>query len=1113
MRMPDTGRACFPRVRASSLRAYTLDEDSLASPTSGTAYDLVRSSTMAPIGSDYAPSVIEAATPRARRFSEGVIASLSEGASDAALIEGLSGNCTLAAIVRRNTRATPAGNTVLFGLLGDNGVETSAENTVRSLWMDTTGRLFSWWEHSAGTNVQTDLTGFILQPFEWVLLHLRISASTGAGPGGTVTVDLFANGSPVATSIGVVNTSDGSAARFRVGATLASGAGAFQGPFDIAGVFAFAEALDASEIEDDARRFRRSAFFTRHDLAVWTTDATGAPRNLCDLDGIDFVDEVEVSDESDQATKTVRVSCVREHSKLSLAGLVTDSKLNLSDPLDPASFEASLLREAAEIEVLAARVPLGLRAAPDELERGSVFQGEIDEIDDGGEMVVVTARDLGGRLIDTHIEQEVAYSDPATPYAVEGEMQYLLNDNDDDSGNNSVAGLSTRTGSYAPLTLFVPVSPSWSVLGWTQRREPVLSALRALAQQIGWECRYRYDPDPAQRAWRLTLFEPDRARTAAEAVIDPDDVLEVRGLRRSTFGRRTNVRVIYPSSEATAPTNPTPPSGYTVTSGWVGVDGDGNRLNAWIEVQSDTALTLTGKRQFTEFNESATQQLDTITEAYAMAFGALRDLEDPGIAKSVSLPLAWEVGVNDTLRFRATPGLFTVAQTLAVKRVVHTFGERATTTLELRGKPSIGFKRWLRCEARPGNGKPGIMDPRAALTDEVSGELLQVYRNILDRSSYLTGGKFVQLRNSDFGSFSAGTQNPPDGWSMSAGTWGTDALIETGTNLSGGRAVRFATTTAQLRSDPVPVSGDPYQGVAVECSWQRVSGDDLVQVDLEWLTATMGAISTTTIYPGAAPNANIQVDQFRAVAAGTGAWYRSRAEGIVPPSTARYVRVIVRGRQVGGAFGPIIVDDCSFYRATPKFKVSPIDCTGYGGWAGYLAATPGAAGIAQNIPMGSIGQQVGGSIVDQYDVGTCCTTKAVPTAAAGFARVPFDGIWRFTAKVWMEPTAFVAGDQAALDIVLNGAYAAGTGVRNALPGGGTILDSFLFQPLLHMQAGGMACYRGQVETRCVAGDLITLDLRNLAAGAGSTLAWQYGNAGDAGAFDNTCLTGLMLSAE
>lgn len=1114
MRLPDTGRACFPRLRPSTVRAYPLDEATIAGPTSGTAYDLARGASMVPIATDGPPPVIEAPTPRARRFVDNVGNSLGEAAADVELRDALLEDSTIACLVRLNSRTAPPGTRLIWIYGGAIGSDLAADNVVRSLRFTAARELRVLWEHSAGTDVAGTFTGFTLEPFVWTLIHLRIRDVTGPGPGGTCAADLFVNGSPVSSQTGLVNSSDGGSGIWSVGATPDAGVSALQGDIDVAGVFVHAEALTNAEIEDDARRLRRSAFFTRHDLSVLTVDANDNTRDLTDLDGVDFVDNLDVTDQIDQATKTVRLSLLREQEQLTLAGLVTSSKLNLSDVEDPTSYVLSLLRESAVLEVRAARVPLGVIATADEFEMGVIFTGEIDEIDEGGEQIVVEARDSGGRLIDTHIEQEVDYSDPVTPFAVEGEMQFILNDNDDDGANNSVAGLTARTGSYQPITLFTPVSPSWSVLGWRQRREPVLPALRALAAQIGWECRYRYDPDPDQRRWRLTFYEPDRARIAADAVIDPDDVIDVRALRRSTFGRRTNVRVIYPSSETTLPTVPTPPAGYTATGGWYNVDGDGNRLTAWVSVQSDAAITATGKRQFMEVVEDSASQISTVNEAYDMAFGALRDLEEPGIAKSITLPSAWEADLNDMLRFRPTPGLFTAAQTLAVQQVTHSFGERSTTTVQLRGKPSVGFKRWLRLEARPGNGKPGVLDPSAALTAEPVGSMLQVFRNILDRSSYLTGGKFVQVRNPDFASFSAGLSNPPDGWSMAAGAWATDANVEVSSQLSGGKAIRLSTTTAQLRSDLVPISGDPYQALGLECSWTRAAGDDLVEINLRWYDATGTFISSRTIYPGGAVSAAIQTDNFQAVGAAVGVWFKSRAEGFAPPTNARFADLTVRGRQVGGGFNAVDVDDVSFYKVASKFKCGVLDVVAYPGWAGYAVPIAGAGGIALNVPLGDVAQQGGGfGIVDQHDVVANCPFKAVPTAAAGYMRVPFDGVWRLSAKVWMTPVAFAAGDFAAIDLVLNGTYVAGTGVRAALPGGGTILESFRFQPLLFLQAGGIACFRAQVETRLRTGDLITLDIRNFAAGAGSTLVWAYGNALDAGAVDITYLQGTLLIAE
>jgi hypothetical protein len=1096
------------------VRSYALDEASLSGPTAGTAFDTVRGAMSVPALADGAPVVIQAATPRARRFTSARLDSLVEAASDEELRNTLLEECTVACIIRRNSRTLPGVSTAIWSYSGPQNDASAATNFVRALRLSSAGLLRVFWEHSVGVNVgSNDFPGFTLEPFVWTLAHVRFRDVTGPGPGGSVTADLFVNGALVSTLPGLVNASNGETGVWRMGAELAAGGAATnaQGPIDLAGVNVYAEALSAFEIEEDARRFRRSAFFTRHDLAVVTTDVNGATRNLTDLDGVDFVDAVDVSDEIDQATMNAKVTLLREQEALSLAGLVTQSKLNLANVEVPSSFILSLLRETAPLEVFSARVPLGVSATPDELALGSVFSGEIDEIDDGGEAIVVDARDLGGRLIDTYIEQEVAYSDPVTPFAVEGEMQFLLNDNDNDAGNNSVVGLTLRTGSYVPIVLFTPTSPGWAVLGWRQRREPVLSALRSLAAQIGWECRYRYDPDPAQRAWRLTLYEPDRARIHADAVIDPDDILDVRNLKRSTFGRRTNVRVIYPSSETTLPVPPSPGAGYTVSSGWYSIDGDGNRMVAYVEVQSDTALAVTGKRQFMEVTEQAATQVDTVGEAFDMAFGSLRDLEDPGIQKSISLPLAWETELNDMLRFRPIRDLFTAAQTLAVRQVTHSWGEQATTSVQLRGKPSVGFKRWLRLEARPGNGNPGVLDPTAALTDEVTGSLLQVYRNILDRSSYLTGGKFVQVRNSDFASFSAGLRNPPDGWSMGAGVWTTDANVDVATNLSGGKAIRFLSTTAQLRSDFIPITGAVDTPYSIEVSWQRTAGDDLVQVDIEWFDVNKALISTQVLYPGGPVNGGINSDNFPVVSAAVGTWFRSRAEGCVPPAagTGRFARLVVRGRQVGGGFNPIVVDDVGFFRASRKGKTGVVDLGTRPAWPLFRLPIPGGGAIASNVPFIDLAGRVVLATPDPYDVGRIFPLQVVPTVNGGYAQIADPGIWRFATKVWFTQIGFAATDFAAIEFVKNATYSLATGQRT----GGTIIDSFRFRPLDFVQAGAICGFRAAVETRLVVGDRVSVDLRNFGSAAPKTLTVADGNALDPGNNDYSYLHGVHLLNE
>lgn len=855
MRLSDTGRACHPKMRANCFRMWPLDEAAI-----GSASDAARGLAAAVVGTDV--PVTQGATGRARVFTDAFAGGLSEAAASVESRNLMEGDWTMHMLVRLT--AAPSGSDVALSYSGDNAadVPTDPNNHMGTGMVLTDRRPSMFWEHSAGTDVQVSASAYDVPLYKPTLLTWRKSNSTGPGSaGGTARMELLVNGHVVPIALGtgtigaasqtVTNTSHGSAARWKLGhqtSAIGSPTDFLNGHIISAAVYA--GALTDEEVWEDVRRLYQLPFFAHVDLRFdLETQTSSIMQDMTNLAGVDWVDKAEVNAEVDQPCDTGSVSLFREVGDLSLSILRTDSKLNLTDPLNPVSYSPRLL-EGRACELWAARVPLGLVASGDDWV--SVLKGHVDDVDEGGaETVQLTLRDQGGLLVDTFIEETVSYG-AIPPVAVEGEMQFVLNDNDSSAINNSVAGLVARNGSYPPLTLFTPTPPGWAVTRWKQRREGVLSALRTLAGQVAWEVRYRFDQNPDQNAWRLTFFDPDRLREDVDSVLLADDLLEVTRFSRSILGVRNVVRVIYPSSETVTPVIPVglltqiAAQGFIIRSGWNNVDGEANRVTAYVEIESPGSIALVRRRLFMEIGEASTSQIDTIVEAATMAFGALLDLQESPLEKGMRMPMLFELELNDMLKFG--PDMLTTApQRLAVKSITHSFDDVATTSVQLRGKPTVGFKRWMRLETRQGNARPGVLKPQDANADVYEGQLLGVMRNLLDRSAAFKGGKFLQVRNPEFQGFASGLQNPPDGWAMRAGVWGTDINAESATQLSGGKAVKFLTATGQLESDFIQVNGSRFTPYSFEGMWQRTSvnsGSNNASLSASVVAAISGVAAT-----------------------------------------------------------------------------------------------------------------------------------------------------------------------------------------------------------------------------------------------------------------------------
>lgn len=903
MRLANTGRACHPAVRPNSLRHWVLDESVI-----GDATDVMGGLAATLFGTAPGPTVLDGPTGKARRFSDvNAILRAPLAAADQAVMLG---DWTVACLLRIS--AAPGGTVTAFAYAGAVGdAPADPQNYLMSIQLTPARNLQMFWENGAGANVTSLASTYVLPVGPWTLVHWVKSATTGPGPVGTCSLTLYVNGYPVEKFTGVQNASDGGAAVWRIGGEENAGAPFQRWQRDIAGAYAWAGALTAAQVAEDMRRVRRLPFFTRADLRVEVQNSTGVGINLCDTAGVDFVDSVSITDEVDQPCTTARVDLFREVGNVSLAVLNTTTKLNLTNPLSPVSY-APLLLEGRGIEVFTARVPLGCTATGKDWE--STFKGFIDEVEEGGEKTSLQCRDLGALLIDTYIEQTIPYGSDTIPAAVEGEMQFILNDNDNDPLNNSVPGLVARTGSYAPITLWTPSTPSWAVKRWSQRREAVLMALRNLAAQIGWECRYRFDP--LTDTWRLKFYDPERDRLDADVLLGPDEFQEIGRFQRSILGIRNVVRVVYPSSETSLPAIPPLGVGYIARQGWNNLDGESRRMTAYVEVESTLSIAAFGRRLFMEFAEAGTTQIDTIGEAFDMAYGALRDLEESKLTFSGTVQFMPELELNDIVILDSNPVLHTAQQRLAVRSVTHSFGEQATSTVELRGRPSVGWKRWLRLETRTGNGRPGVTTPQDANADMQQGPLLQVMRNLLDRTQAFQGGKFLQIRNPNFQGFTNGRANVPDGWSMRAGVWNTDATADTTDQQSGNIALKLLTSTAQLESDFIPVSGDFNTPYSVETKWKRgVVSTYLPRVDVEFYDVNKVIIVGATVTLDAS-GAFAGLPDFQApVPNNDTAWQLARSDGIRPPAagTARWIKLVLRGSAVG-VFTPLWFDDVAAYR-------------------------------------------------------------------------------------------------------------------------------------------------------------------------------------------------------
>ncbi|NBD09278.1 fibronectin type III domain-containing protein [Corallococcus silvisoli] len=648
--------------------------------------------------------------------------------------------------------------------------------------------------------------------------------------------------------------------------------------------------------------------------AAWTDLSTLLPG--------DYLLGVSWSDSIDAPVSDASASVVRngpDGKRLSLSPLVVGSVLNTVD----GSYQP-LLREGAYWRVEVATVPLDTRRV--DVPAGAwreVWRGRIDEVDAGGEELRITGRDLGGLLQDTWAEVERNYGSAAgTP--VQSVIQSILNDN----------GMSA-------FGLYTPVNPS-SVRGpYVQEREPLLDAVRFLAEQIGWDVRMRWREDAA--AFALTIWSPDRLTDTPVATFGPDNVLEVSELKRSLEHVRNVVEVVYMDK--------------------LDKDVGGEKKRKTVTSTNPTSVALYGRR-WMQVAEGGSSLIDTAAEAQRLADAAIADLSESALSLSLTLPgIHWYLHAADLVQVLPDGVHFDVTQRLGIVSVEFecaTSGE-ARTKLQLQGRPCTSRAEWMERDARPGIAQSATFTGPAAPSGFVAANTVNGFSlawtpaadgpawdsyelHVSSSSSFipsqatyratsratrfevadLVAGRAYYARviprdlkgnagpasaevtlapryvapamlapnvtwavlplNADFEALSDPAA-PPDGWSLSPGTWGVDAFDgATGSTVfSGLRSVRLAPTllATLLGSQPFVVRpGDLlFPSAMVSKGSEAVNPAHQGILFIRWLDASFGFISA------------VVVDQ---VQASLGSWQElGRGANVVAPFGARYAQLFV----------------------------------------------------------------------------------------------------------------------------------------------------------------------------------------------------------------------------
>jgi len=312
-----------------------------------------------------------------------------------------------------------------------------------------------------------------------------------------------------------------------------------------------------------------------------------------------------------------------------------------------------------------------------------VFRGKIDDVDWPERFgdVTVLCRDQAGVAMDTWIEIARPYGS-TTGVSLETVMQAVADDN-----------------LAAPPTLYFPVASSAVVQHldgdppYGPTEQSTLDALRALAESIGWTVRWRHFGASASD-WRHTVFGPSRTKTVADHTFGTSDYWDVTTMRQAVEDIRNAVEVLYIEE------------GVQKTTG----------------VLVDAPSIAKYGRRYMKITEGTGSPINNVTTATALGNAALSDLKEPDALLEITGRYFWpgEIGV-DLYTFTANNKHFSTDQKLAAMRFMHRIavGERPTTKILTRGKPSGGVLMWRRRLAL-GSALPLVPEMRVSNFREVA---------------------------------------------------------------------------------------------------------------------------------------------------------------------------------------------------------------------------------------------------------------------------------------------------------------------------------------------------------------------------------------------------------
>ncbi len=659
-------------------------------------------------------------------------------------------------------------------------------------------------------------------------------------------------------------------------------------------------------------------------------DGDGTLQDITDFKGNNWLVSVEWGEDVDNAVADATIEVQRELYNDSLAPFHETSRLNLNAG---GSYD-QLLDLTREVVIEVAVIALEQTVASGDWVE--VFRGQIDKISFPGETVKLSCRDQGATLQDTWIETEAAYGDASHTVAVEDAMQDIL----DDVLGGSAPTLYVPSSPSWNVTAFASERQSLmdqlqllaDQIGWSVRYawDSGTSAFRLTLAEFDRSKTVADYTFAADDYYEVTQADVDLTsiRNAIAVTVETGDtdasstaiivnVTRTDATSITRYGRRFMAIQLAATSniDTTAEANAVADACladlkdpivyqtvampffhavqlgdlYTFTANNVhftsdqdlAVTGYRHRID---EESAETEVTVKGaapsgsyKKWFAKFampgNTMARQALTGITgptldssqlDATEVGGGVL--FKAGGLRRGASsggdVEYEWHVGTASGF----TPDT-TSSSTTYLKRAK----DRTMILAADEDRFPVGETRYVKVCAIDKNGIRGTFTSAAEFTPKRYGAAF------ISTDTRLGAG----YPYGTFSQQSRGTALPPDGWSITTGTWGTDADVDNGSTYARSKTgsktllLKSTATATTVRSDRKQCTPNRTHDFSCELRASSISSGRTVTITVRWLDRSGTPLSTDTLHNAVLPACDY--------------WVPIRAQ-LVPPDSARFVQ-------------------------------------------------------------------------------------------------------------------------------------------------------------------------------------------------------------------------------